>query len=102
MLQIAIGRRIFDTDNVLDTSDWLLFQQLTEEAVQTQGETLADTRAVGVSNFEGKAEDTCIFVWFNCSWLAPETVKALALLATEFSQFSIAVTYGNTEFIKGA
>jgi len=102
MLQIAIGRRIFDTDDVLTDNEWLDFQSGVEEIVQSQGETLADTRAVGVSNFEGMAEETCLFVWFNTESVTQETRRKLAYVASAYRQYSIAITSGNTVFIKGA
>lgn len=101
MLQIAIGRRIFDTDEVLSDSEWLSFQQTVEELVQTETGSLANTKALGVSSFEGVAEETCLFVWFDVDSLNRYTRLGLAELATDFSQFSIAVTFGNTEFVEG-
>lgn len=101
MLQIAIGRRIFDTGHHLSDSEWLAFQQTVEELVQTETGSLANTKALGVSEFLGQSEDTCLFVWFEVDSLNRFTRGLLADVVTEFQQFSIALTFGETEFLEG-
>lgn len=101
MLQIAIGRRIFDTDDFLDDDSWLDFQSGIEKVVRDEHWISPNTRALGQSEFEGKSEETYVLVYFDCSWLSPETVRSFRILASAYQQFSIAVTFGETNFVKG-
>lgn len=101
MLQVAIGRRIFDTDQNLSDLSWLAFQQDVEESLQARWGKLADTKALGVSSFDGVAEDTCIFVWFDVNTIDYIVESTLSMIATRYSQYSIAVTVGETTFIEG-
>ena len=54
------------------------------------------------SDFEGVAEETCLFVWFDTESVTQETRRKLAYVASAYRQYSIAITSGNTVFIKGA
>jgi hypothetical protein len=99
MLQISIGRNIGKSLPLVE-SEWLLFQQAVEEAVMVHTlKGIADTKANGVSHWQGVSEDTCIFVWFDIEALPLSLKFELKNIAKQYGQDAIAVTFGETEFI---
>ena len=99
MLQISIGRNIGKSLPLVD-SEWLLFQQAVEEAVMVHTlKGIADTKANGVSHWQGVSEDTCIFVWFDLESLPEVVYEELATIAKQYEQDAIAVTFGETKFV---
>lgn len=103
MLQIAIGRNVptkLFGDIPMSDENWLLFQQAVEEIVMVCTlKGVADTKANGVSNWQGVSEDTCIFVWFDLDSLPSVVYEELSDIAKQYGQDAIAVTFGETKFI---
>lgn len=104
MLQIAIGRNVptkLFGDIPMDDENWLLFQQMVEESVMANTlKGIADTKANGVSNWQGVAEETCLFVWFDIESLSEKAYDDLADIAKRYAQDAIAVTFGETKFVR--
>ena len=102
MLQIAIGRVLYETGEDMTESMWLDFQSSVEELIcLDHAGSFADTKALGYSHYESVREETCIFVWFFAEPLTFETDRKLSILAKAFGQDAVAVTVGNTKFVKG-
>lgn len=105
MLQIAIGRNV-PTKLVGGESlpmleeHWIDFQKKVEASVARNATgTVANTKAYGVSEWDGEPEDTCIFVWFAVESLPSVVYEELATIAKQYGQDAIAVTFGETKFV---
>lgn len=81
---------------VLSESDWLDYQAGVESIFR---DGMAQTRALGVSVWDGVQEDTCVFQWFNASRPTEDELAQLRKLADDYGQESIAVTYAKPKFI---
>lgn len=103
MLQISIGRNIpTKLFGGVPMSDkvWLQFQQNVEDFLMLHTtQRLADTKANGVSHWNGESEETCLFVWFDTKTLPKVAYEGIRTIAKQYGQEAIAVTFGNTELV---
>ena len=76
---------------------WLDFQIEIDEHLY--GKSLADTRALGVSIYDGIGEDTAVFQWFNAAKPTDGQLNVIREIYSRYGQECVAVTYAAPKFI---
>lgn len=95
---VSIGRNV--GDEPMDVEQWLRFRGATYDAIAERGFVVV-FEGEGTGTYEGSREPSFTLVATGNGNRIADVGRALARLAREFGQESIALTTGNTSFPGG-